>query len=347
MAGGGCGMRVVCLQYEQESGFLDFLTGYSPVIEPRPDGEVFLEIPRQGIRSLVREMGRSGFRVAGGIGTNPFIARAAVPAGMGAGRGRLPGLVRIRTPEGGALFAVPPGSEAEFAAALPVELLWPLPPKTRLALRGLGLVTGADVARVGDAELRAHFGEAGVLAAAYARGLDRRRVQALYPPPEVVWRCVPGGVVDRSALDGWLGAGARNLAGRLWQKGCGYRRLRLEIGLDGGRRLESERRFPAHVPPDAARLRHQLLLLLDAQEVDGPVDELRVTAGMLYRLAPRQLDLFSPETRAADGLERAAALDTRYPGRLARGWDAGFYRRERMLHFYDPCRGRWGAGGAG
>lgn len=336
------------MQYEQESGLLDFLTGFTPVIEPRPEGEVFLEIPRQGIRGLVREMGRSGFRVAGGIGSNPFVARAAVLAGMEPGRGRLPGLVRIRTPEGGVLFAVPPGSEAEFAAALPVELLWPLLPKTRLALRGLGLITGADVARVGEAELRAHLGEAGVLAAAYARGLDRRRVQALYPPPEIVWRRILGGVVDRPVLDGWLGAGARSLAGRLRQKGYGYRRLRLEIGLDGGRRLEGERRFPAHVPPDAARLQHQLLLLLDAREIDGPVEELRVTAGMLYRLAPRQLDLFSPETRAADGLERAAAaLDARYPGRLAHGWEAGLYRRERMLHFYDPCRGRWGAGGAG
>lgn len=337
-------MPVVCLKYEKKSGFLDFLTGFTPVIEPLPDGEVFLEIPRKEIRILVREMGRSGFRASGGIGPNPFIARAAVLAGMEAGR--LPGLVRTRTPEGGVLFAVPPGSEAAFTAALPVELLWPLPRKTRLALRGMGLVTGGDVARVGEAELRAHFGEAGALAAVYARGLDLRRVQALYPPPEICWRRVLGGVVDRSALESLLGAGAQSLAGRLRWKGCGYRRLRLEIGLDGGRRLEGERQFPAHVPPDAARLKHQLLLLLDAQEVDGPVKELRVTAGVLYRLAPRQADLFSPETRAADGLERVvAALDARYPGRLARGWDAGFYRRERMLHFYDPCRGRWGAGG--
>jgi hypothetical protein len=32
---------------------------------------------------------------------------------------------------------------------------------------------------------------------------------------------------------------------------------------------------------------------------------------------------------------------------LARGSSADFCRRERMLHFYDPCRGRWGAGGTG
>ncbi len=63
-------MRVVCLKYEKESGLLDFLTGFIPVIEPRPGGEVFPEIPGKEIRNLVREMRRSGFQVSAGIGSN-------------------------------------------------------------------------------------------------------------------------------------------------------------------------------------------------------------------------------------------------------------------------------------
>lgn len=339
---------VVYLKHKNESGLPELLAGFTPVIEPVSSGEVFLEMPRDGIRNLLQEVGRADFRVLAGTGANPLVARAAVLAGIRES-GRIPGLVRIPVPEGGTpVFAVSPGKEAAFISALPVELLWPLPEKTRLALRALGLATGGDVAGVGERELRAHFGAAGALIAAYSRGVDPRRVRALYPAPELSRRFTLGGVSDRRVLDGALSAGARHLAARLRREARGYRHLRLEVGVRGNpARLENERRFPVHVPPDPGRLARQLSLLLDGIQVTGPVDELRVTVGAFYRLEPGQVELFST-SRTTGGLERmVAALDDRYPGRLARGgaFRSCARRRERMLDFYDSYRGRLVPGG--
>ena len=341
---GGVGRLVLVLYLQPQegvSGLPDFLTGFTPVIEPDASGDVFLEIPRERVRDLLRKLGHAGFRPVGGTGGNRLVAKAAVLAGT-RGLGRLPGLARVRIPGGGVVFAVAPGAEAAFMARLPVEMLWPLPEKIRRALRELGLVTCGDAAAVGERELRAHFGAFAALIAAYSRGVDSRRVRPLYPPPDCTWRCVLGGAADRRVLEAALATGARALAGRLRRQAQGYRRLRLELEPDGGGCLSAARQFPAHIPPDPERLVRQLRLLLDGLTVTGPVDELRVTAAALYRLEPEQISLFSREARAADGPTRAvAALGDRYPGLLVRGGDLRLEsgRREQMLALYDPWRG--------
>lgn len=338
-------LLVVYLQTAGEPGdLLDFLAGFTPVVEPGDHNDVFLEMPRDGVRSLLRRIQDAGCTpAAAGIGTNPLVARAAVLAGC-RGLGRRAGLVRMRFPDGGTpVFVVRPGAEAAFMAGLPVEMLWPLPEKIhRRVLRELGLVTCGDVVAVGERELRAYCGASAALVVAYSRGVDSRRVRPLYPPPECSWRCVLGGAVERRVLEAALATGARELAGRLRRQTQGYRHLRLELEPDGGGCLAAERQFPAHISPDPERLVRQLRLLLDTLTVTGPVDVVRVTAGMLYRLESEQVELFSAKSRAADGLARAvAALGDRYPGRLVRGGDLrpAAARREQMLALYDPWRG--------
>lgn len=337
---------MVYLQQQQQGekpGLLNFLANFTPVIEPEPSGSVFLEISRQKVRKLLRELGHAGFCLVVGIGSNRLLARAAVLAGTRQ-LGRLPGLVQVRMLGSGVLvFAVAPGAEAAFVSALPVELLWTLPEKTRLVLRNLGLATAGDVARIGERELRAHFGASAALIAAHSQGVDPQRVRPLYPPPDFTWRRVLGGVARRPVLEAALAAGARYLVARLRREAKGYRCLCLELELDGGERRAGERRFPTHVAPDPERMIQQLLLLLDSLPVNRPVDELRVTASALYRLEPGQVSLFSPEVQAADGLARVVtALGARYPGRLVRGQDLRLpvRRREQMLALYDPFRGR-------
>lgn len=319
---------VLFFHYGGRTELLDLLAGLTPLVEP--DGEaVFAEMGTRSLPDFLTGAGLAGFQLSLGAGANPLVARAALDAGRyGGGHGAL---TRYRT-AGGLVARVPAGAEAAFMADLPVEALWPLPARTIKGLRGLGLVTAGDVARVGGRELRARFGPEGVLIRAYSRGRDHRRVRALYPPPGVVWTRDLGRVSDRGGLEYALAAGAGRVAAGLRAQGRGYRRLVLSLGLDDGRTVETAGDYTGGAP-DSSQVRTRLGLLLDALAVQAPVTGVQVRAGKLYRLQSRQIDLFSMTRPGEETLRHLlGAVNLKYPGKLMRGYtgEAARFRRERM-----------------
>jgi DNA polymerase-4 len=95
-----------------------------------------------------------------GVATNKLIAKIASD---------------LRKPDG--LVIVAPGEEAAFLAPLPIERLWGVGKKTRLALADFGVQRIGDLARVPEDVLRRRFGAHGPELASRARGVDHSPVE--------------------------------------------------------------------------------------------------------------------------------------------------------------------------
>ncbi len=72
---------------------------------------------------------------------------------------------------------VSPEQARSFLDATPIEKFIGVGKVTAARLRDMGIVTGADLKRFGEEELRRFFGERGSMLYHYARGVDERPVQ--------------------------------------------------------------------------------------------------------------------------------------------------------------------------
>ncbi|MCB9135101.1 MAG: DNA polymerase IV [Anaerolineales bacterium] len=102
-----------------------------------------------------------------GIASNKLVAKIASDHGKSLAQGGAPP---------NAITFVPPGTEAEFLAPLPVERLWGVGPKTAARLEEMGVKTIGDLARVPELDLLRAFGKNGEEMAHHARGLDNRPI---------------------------------------------------------------------------------------------------------------------------------------------------------------------------
>ena len=147
--------------------FLD----YTPHVEPLSLDEAFLDVTEdlKGIGSAVRiaELIRArikretGLTASAGVSYNKFLAKLASDQNK---------------PDG--LCVIRPGEGAAFVAVLPVRRFFGIGPRGAEKMTGLGIETGADLARCDIAFLRRHFGAQADYLYRAARGIDLRRVKA-------------------------------------------------------------------------------------------------------------------------------------------------------------------------
>ena len=109
------------------------------------------------VRARVRD--EVGLTVSAGVATVKMVAKIASDANK---------------PNG--VTIVPPGTEAEYLAPMPVGRLWGIGPKTQPRLEAAGVRTIGDVAALGEARLYELFGRAGTFYRDLARGIDDREV---------------------------------------------------------------------------------------------------------------------------------------------------------------------------
>jgi DNA polymerase-4 len=143
----------------------------SPLVEGLSIDEAFLDV--RGLRRIsgtaaeiaarlrreVRE--RVGLPITVGVARTKFLAKVAS---------------QVAKPDG--LLVVPPGGELAFLHPLPVERLWGVGPATSAKLRGKGLRTVGEVARLAEDTLVAIVGRAaGRHLHALAHNRDPRRVR--------------------------------------------------------------------------------------------------------------------------------------------------------------------------
>ena len=145
------------------------LEGYSPLVEQMSLDEAYLDLtgterlfgpPVRTARLIQRRVvDELHLTISVGLATNKLVAKVASDHHKPAG-----------------FTVVPPGTEAEFLAPLPVERLPGVGPALLEQLRDRGVTTVGDLARVPPHLLRLSFGEWGELLAHRARGEDLRRV---------------------------------------------------------------------------------------------------------------------------------------------------------------------------
>ena len=142
---------------------------FSPLVEALSIDEAFIDMtgteklhgPRrvaaQALRAAVFE--RTRLTCSVGISSVKFIAKIASA---------------MNKPDG--LTEVPPGTELEFLAPLPIDKLWGVGAKTEQRLRELGVRTIGDLRRLPVDALERWFGESGLHMHALAHARDDRVV---------------------------------------------------------------------------------------------------------------------------------------------------------------------------
>ena len=111
----------------------------------------------QRVRARVRA--EVGLTVSAGVASGKMVAKIACDANK---------------PDG--LTIVPPGTEADFLAPMPVGRLWGIGPKTQPRIEAAGIRTIGDVAALDDARAFALFGRGWTFYRDLARGIDDRDV---------------------------------------------------------------------------------------------------------------------------------------------------------------------------
>jgi len=146
----------------------------TPLVEQISIDEAFLDVTE--IPGKVKDLGAKlqgeilntlGLPNSLGIATNKLVAKIATDVGKKTGKkGRPPNAISI----------VPPGSEAEFLAPLPVQMLWGVGPKTESKLKEMGVETIGDLAQLPEINLMRRFGKNGYELSQRARGIDNRPI---------------------------------------------------------------------------------------------------------------------------------------------------------------------------
>lgn len=162
---------------EASNQVMERLRALTPLVEQISIDEAFLDVSAmpEAANELANQLGTSireelSLPCSLGVATNKLVAKIATDVG------------KLRARESGvtgspnALTKVPPGTEAEFLAPLPVEALWGVGPKTAARLAELGIHTIGDLASQPAAELGKRFGKMGWELADRARGIDDRPV---------------------------------------------------------------------------------------------------------------------------------------------------------------------------
>lgn len=157
------------LYHEYSRRLMALLGHYSPLVEQMSLDEAYVDLtgteqlfgPPVRTARLIQQRVADELKlsISVGVATNKLLAKVASD---------------FQKPAG--FTVVPPGTEAEFLAPLPVERLPGVGPHLLEQLRDRGVVTVADLAKVPEHLLRLSFGEWGELLAHRARGEDPRRV---------------------------------------------------------------------------------------------------------------------------------------------------------------------------
>jgi protein ImuB len=276
----------------------------APAVEVRLDGRAWLDLaglpwPARAVREARRcLLTATGADPRLGLAPGPFTAAVA------AARARPGRLVRVE-------------NARSFLAPLPVSEL-ELEDEHLERLDLLGLRTLGAVAALGPAQLESQLGRVGRTAVLRARGEEPAPLRAWRPLTVTGVRCqLEPPVEDREALLFVARRLAGDLAAELGLRGAGACKLRVRLGVEGGR-LEARDAVVRHPLSSAAELFGLVASWLREWQPAAPVNELVIEAPELEVAGRRQLRLWMGGDGSSE--EVAAALERlqeRHGGEMA------------------------------
>jgi DNA polymerase-4 len=210
---------------EKSAEVMSVFEEFTPDLSRMSIDEAFLDMtgterlwgpPEEAARLLklaVRE--RTGLSISVGVAPNPYVAKIASG---------------LRKPDG--LVVVEPGRVELFMLELPLGKLWGAGEKTQDRFRELGILSTAQLASFGQAQMAAIFGKAG---GAFLYDAVRGRDPGLLSGAEAGSRSMSAETTferdcaDRERIEAVLLALSDELAYRLWAEGFRSRTLVLKL----------------------------------------------------------------------------------------------------------------------
>ena len=211
---------------------------YTPLVEPISLDEAFLDVTAsraafgdgatiaRRLKARVRD--EVGLVVSVGVATNKLCAKVASD---------------LEKPD--ALVVVPPGTESEFLAPLPIRRLWGVGPQLQESLRDFGVTTIGQLAALDPGSLRRRFGRHGPELQARARGADPGRVETLHQPKSVGHEhTFATDTADVRKLEATLLDLADSVAGRLRHHALAAGAVQLKLRYEGFETLTRQAPLP-------------------------------------------------------------------------------------------------------
>ncbi len=153
--------------------YLKVCAEYASAVEPVAEHCAFLDL---GLLAGARE-------VAYALAADLYHA-VKVCARIGIAECKLVAKIAAERAVGDVEIVAARGDEA-YIAPLPIESLWRVDRNCLLRLRNLGYRTVGEVAAFDAALLRKHFGDEGFRISQLAKGIDRSRIESIYPPDDI------------------------------------------------------------------------------------------------------------------------------------------------------------------
>jgi DNA polymerase-4 len=277
---------------------MTILRASAPLVEQISIDEAFLDVsddPLTGEQVAARlqlEI-KTQFKLptSWGVAGNKLVAKIATEIGK---------------PNG--LIVVPPGTEAEFLAPLPVRFLWGVGPKTQHLLQERGIQTIGDLVHATPTQLKSDFGDRGLDLAIKAKGIDERPVHEEEGIKSISnERTFSNDVVELMTLRPILYALSEKVGGRLRSKGLAGSTVRLKLRWSDFTTITRQTKLPEATFQDDEIFDHAYRLLKENWEKNRAVRLLGVGVSSLVP-ASRQLDLFNPGKE--QDIRLLEALDT-------------------------------------
>ena len=235
---------------------------YTPLVEPISLDEAFLDVTGSAAafgdgETIARAIKRRvleevGLVVSVGVATNKLCAKVASD---------------LRKPD--ALVVVPPGTEADFLAPLPIRRLWGVGPQAQAALADYGVATIGQLAALAPGTLHRRFGRHGDDLSARARGVDTAAVQPTHAPKSIGHEHTFNvDTRDRRKLEATLLDVAESVATRLRHHDLAARGVQLKLRYEGFETLTRQAPLP-HGTREADPLYQAGVALLRRTLVEG------------------------------------------------------------------------------
>lgn len=280
------------------------LREFSPLLEPLSLDEAFLDLTGaerllgepatigQNIRARIRAV--TGLTASVGIGPSKFVAKLASDH---------------RKPDG--LCVVPPAEVVAFVQALPIERMWGVGQKTLPVMRGQGITTIGDLARLDAARVKQLFGLGALKMYELAWGRDDRPVVPDQDPQQISHEITfARNQSSDGVLKGVLLGLSEQVANRLRRHDFQGRTITLKLRF-GDFRTITRRTTLGHFTADSGDIYEAALSLLEEGRSVSPLPVRLIGVGVSGLAEPAQipLSLFDAPPATEKAARLNAALD--------------------------------------
>ncbi len=284
---------------EASRKFMAILADFSPFLEPVGIDEAYLDVTGfESLHGTIRQMAlkiKKRVKDELGLVASIGIASCKIVAKVASDHSKPDGLIEV-----------PAGQEADFFTPLPIGKLPGIGKKTEQVLKGLGIATLGELAKISPSALKNRFGTFGEELPRLAKGIDDR---AVLPPAEAksISRetTFPRDTSDRDFLMATLRYLAERVGAELREHNKQARCISIKLRYDDFTTITRRRTLPQPTDADQVIFQTGAEFLRAALTADKRAVRLIGTGVSRLNEPARQLSLLEITDRRLEKLNRA------------------------------------------